>query len=150
MRTFYIGITLFSLLIVAPFTAMMLDNDPPYVYDVTGSYLIPEKTQAGHQITVHWKFSKINRVCAGDVQRTIVDARSGARTTYDPVPVALMSTMTRSINDEYLDRTFALPSGIVPGPKIYRANAEYFCNWLQRFWRPLKVQTPDLFFEVLP
>lgn len=121
---------------------MAADNQPPYDYFVTESYVVPSPSLAGHQVTVHWKL-KVNRICPGFIIRTIVDAKTMARVSYDPAPAF---GMVRT-DDDHLDRTFFLPEGMRPGPKIYRANAEYVCNLLQRIW-PLKVQTPDLHFEV--
>jgi hypothetical protein len=121
---------------------LLADNQPPYVYDAEQSYVIPSHTSPGHQVAVHWSI-KVNRLCPGSIVRTIVDARTGARTSYDPTPAIL----TIETTDTVLDRTFLLPQGMGLGRKIYRANAEYVCNPLQRIW-PLKVQTPDLLFEV--
>jgi hypothetical protein len=133
----YLIATLFGL-----FAYLLADNQPPYVYIVDESYVIPSHVSPGHQVAVHWSI-KVNRLCPGSIVRTIVDARTGARVSYDPTPAIL----TIESGDTALDRSFLLPDGIRPGNKIYRANAEYICNPLQRIW-PLKVQTPDLFFEV--
>jgi hypothetical protein len=121
---------------------MFADNQPPYSYIVEKSYVIPNPSHAGHQVLIHWEF-KINRLCPGTIVRTIVDAKTGATISYDPTPA--LSTV--KIGDTFLERTFFLPEGIRPGPKLYRANAEYVCNPLHRVW-PLKVQTPDIPFEV--
>lgn len=121
---------------------LLADNQPPYIYDIEQSYVIPSRASPGHQVAVHWSI-KVNRLCPGSIVRTIVDARTGARMSYDPTP----GDMTIEPTDTVLDRTFLLPQGMGLGPKIYRANAEYACNPLQRIW-PLKVQTPDLLFEV--
>lgn len=121
---------------------MVGDNQPPYSYIVEQSYVIPNPSQSGHQVQVHWQF-KINRLCPGSIVRTVVDAKTGAKFSYDPTPA--LGTVRGG--DDHLDRTFFLPDGIRPGPKLYRANAEYICNPLHRIW-PLKVQTPDIPFEV--
>lgn len=144
MKTIMSTITVFSLLVVAPVSYMAFDTQPPYVYDAVSSYVVPRQTLAGHQITVHWKLASVNRVCPGVITRNIVDARTGVRVTYDPVPAA------GSFDDHELDRTFFLPQGITPGPKLYYADGAYGCNLLQRYWRPLVVRTPSLAFEILP
>jgi hypothetical protein len=144
MKHLFITTACFSLFIVAPITAMLTDNTPPFEFDAANSYIIPQRTAAGRQITVHWKIKDLRRICPGAVSRTIVDADSGARTTYDPQPAAAsVDTM-----DEFLDKTFMLPSHLSPGKKIYRATIDYRCNPLQHFW-PLHVVTPDLPFEVV-
>lgn len=143
MRVFWVvGLNLAAILGLLAF--MIADNQPPYTYFADGSYLIPERAAPGHQISVHWKI-KVNRLCPGAIVRTVVDARTGARMSYDPTP----AMVTIQMGDSSLDRTFLLPQGMGPGRKLYRANAEYVCNPLQRIW-PLKVQTPDLFFDVEP
>lgn len=141
MRVFWVaGLNLAAIL--GLFAYMLADNQPPYTYFGDESYIIPQRASPGHQVSVHWKI-KVNRLCPGAIVRTIVDARTGARTSYDPTP----AIVTIRPEDTSLDRTFMLPEGMGAGRKLYRANAEYVCNPLQRIW-PLKVQTPDLMFEV--
>jgi hypothetical protein len=145
MRAITIAVAAISLLVIAPTVYMLADDQPPYEYDVENSYVVPRQTRAGHQVTVHWKLSRINRVCPGVIIRTIVDALTGVRTTYDPAPAAT----TIDLMDNELNRTFLLPSGITPGSKWYYSDAEYACNPLQRFY-PLKERTPRLSFDILP
>lgn len=121
---------------------MLADNQPPYSYIVEKSFVRPNPAHSGRQVTIHWEF-KINRLCPGAIVRTIVDARTKAKVSYDPTP----ALGTVAMGDTSLERTFFLPEEMLPGPKLYRANAEYICNPLHRIW-PLKVQTPDLAFEV--
>jgi hypothetical protein len=121
---------------------MAADNQSPYTYIVEQSYVRPNPAHSGRQVTVHWEL-KINRICPGVIVRTIVDARTKAKVSYDPAP----ALVTVKAGDTSLERTFLLPEEMLPGPKLYRANAEYVCNPLHRIW-PLKVQTPDLAFEV--
>lgn len=123
---------------------LIADNTPPYIYFADESYVKPSVTQKGHQVEVYWKL-KVNRICPGHIIRSIVDEKTGVKFSYDPYP----AISAIKIGDDHLSRTFLLPEGISPGKKIYRANAEYVCNPLQRFW-PLKVQTPDLQFEIIP
>lgn len=146
MRTILSISALFSLLVIVPVSYMTFDTDPPYVYEpAPSSYVIPHQTQAGHQITVHWKLVRVNRVCVGLITRYIVDKHTGVRVTYDPVPAAGALETT----DTSLDRTFFLPQGIAPGPKLYFADGIYGCNLLQRYWKPLVVRTPTLEFDIL-
>lgn len=121
---------------------MFADNQPPYTYDAEHSYIKPDPSDGGKQVIVHWAI-KVNRLCPGSIYRTIVDARTGAKVTYDATPAFLSIKQ----DDTVLERSFHLPEEILSGPKIYRANAEYYCNPLQRFF-PLKVQTPDIKFTV--
>ena len=136
----FVGIFLTILLGAVGF--MLADNQQPYIYLAEKSYVRPDPAAPGHQILVHWEF-KVNRVCPGLIVRTLVDARTGAKISYDPI----LALGTIKMGDTSLERTFLLPEGMLPGHKIYRANAEYVCNPLHRIW-PLKVQTPDIHFEV--
>lgn len=145
MRSIVTASAIISILVVAPLAYMMADNQPPYEYDASNSYIIPQQSRVDHQVVVHWQFKRVNRVCPGSVTRVIVDARSGAQTTFDPTAVAA-SVTTKST---HLDRTFTLPPNLAPGPQLYRAHVAFRCNMLQHFW-PLMVRTPDLSFEVLP
>lgn len=131
-------------IILGALAFMSADTTPPYEYDVAESYVIPEQTQAGHQLTVHWKI-KVNRICPGTIVRTIVDTKTGIRVSYDPTPAA----NTLETVDHELNRTFMLPTGIPPGAKWYYSDGDYACNLLQRFY-PLHVRTPRLPFTVLP
>lgn len=130
--------------IFGSFGYLIADNQPPYTYYPDESYVKPSTTYPGHQVEVYWKL-KVNRVCRGTAVRIIVDERTGARFSYDPTA----ATATIKLGDDHLRRTFLLPDGISPGKKMYRAEGEYVCNILQRFF-PLKVVTPELQFEVLP
>lgn len=132
----------FVALVCGQFAYLAADNQPPYSYIVDKSYIKPNPAHPGRQIIVHWEF-KINRLCPGIVIRTIADAITGASISYDPAPVFNQV----KFGDTSLERTFFLPEGMLPGKKLYRAHAEYVCNPLQRIW-PLKVQTPDIAFEV--
>lgn len=132
-----------TLTIIAPLSYMIADNQPPYEYDSESSYIIPVRTGAGQQITVHWKFARINRVCLGTITRYIVDQHTNARISYDPTAAAV----TIEFGMDYLERTFYLPQGVAPGKKWYYAEGSYACNPLQRFY-PLVTRTPRLSFEV--
>lgn len=136
---------LFSTFIIGPLAYMLADNQLPYEYDVDASYVIPDVTPSGRQMTVHWKLKKVNRVCRGAITRTIVDRDTGVKTTYDPTPAA----QTIDLGDMTLDRTFYLPPLITPGRKWYYSDAEFACNLLQQFY-PLRTVTPRLPFTVGP
>ncbi len=143
MRFTVILVALLTLLIIAPLSYMIADNEPPYEFDAERSYVVPSKTPAGHQIVVHWHIIKINRVCPGSITRYIVDDETKAKISYDAVPSARQVEFgTRELN-----RTFLLPFGIHPGKKWYYSEGEYACNLLQRFY-PLRVLTPRISFEV--
>ena len=133
----------FTLLIVMPISYMLGDTQPPYEYDASRSYVIPQHTAAGKQITVHWHFLRINRICVGRITRHIVDQMTGVNISYDPT----LAAATVEVGMDSLDRTFFLPQGILPGMKWYFAEGEYACNPLQRFY-PLVTRTPRLSFEV--
>ena len=132
-----------STFVFAPLAYMLADNQPPFEYDASRSYVVPSKTPAGRQMTVHWKFSKVNRLCPGYVTKIVVDQTTGVRTLYDPTPAA------RVIDEDSmtLDKTFYLPPTITEGKKWYYSEAEYACNPLQHVY-PLRVRTPRLSFEV--
>jgi hypothetical protein len=129
--------------VIAPLVYMLADNTPPYEYDAAKSYVVPSPTPSGQQLTVHWEFKVINRVCIGSVTRVIVDVKTKTRITYDPSSAA----RTIEFGDKYLDRTFFLPPLITPGEKEYYSEGEYACNPLQKFY-PLRVTTPRLTFFV--
>lgn len=141
MRFYVMLSCVVSFCIIAPVTYMALDNTPPYEYALGDSYVLPSKTPTGTQLLVHWHFAKVNRFCPGFTTRIIVDQKSGAKIEYESTPVS------RDVENNHLDRTFFLPPMMNPGPKIYRVKLEFYCNPLQRIW-PLRLQTPDLPFEV--
>lgn len=143
MRAALIAVAHISLLVVAPLAYMLADNQPPYVYDASKSYVKPEKTASGKQVTVHWHLARINRVCVGTIVRYIVDQHTNARISYDPTAAAA----TIEVGMNYLERTFFLPQEMTPGKKWYYAEGSYACNPLQRFY-PLVTRTPRLSFEV--
>lgn len=133
----------FSMIVVTPLAYMMADNLPPYEYDAKRSYVVPSITAAGRQMTVHWYFKRVNRVCVGSITRFVVDQDTGVRFSYDPTAAA----RTIELGENKLVRTFYLPPDVTPGRKWYYADAEFACNPLQRIY-PLRVSTPRLSFEV--
>ncbi len=132
-----------SVFVITPLAYMFADNQPPYEYGMDGSYVVPQHTQSGHQLRVHWKLKKVNRICIGSITRVIVDDVTGFKISYDPTP----ATKNIDMEDGTLDRTFYLPPLISPGRKWYYSDAEFACNLLQRLY-PLRVRTPRLGFEV--
>lgn len=127
------------------FAFMAADNQPPYEYDLTASYIVPSVADEGSQITVKWKLAKINRVCPGSNQRTLFDPKTRViLASYDPTPAAIAD----SIKVGYLNRTFLLPSSLPSGEIGYRAKVCYECNLFQKFIRPLCVTTPELTFRI--
>lgn len=133
--------------ITAAVVFMWFDTTPPYVFDVSQSYIVPNRAEEGMQIRVVWKVKKLNRFCPGTNTRVLFDPVTKARIAiYDPVAVA--SPYELDDNTELI-RTFLLPRQMETGKVGYRASQAYNCNWLQHFF-PLIVVTPDLFFEVIP
>lgn len=133
---------------VVPVSRAAFDTDHPYEFVVESSYIVPPEfdDSLGQQMTVHWAI-EIRRTCPGSVVRYIIDARSGAKTTFDKTD----ATMTVSVGDHFMDKTFFLPPGLRPGRKIYRSDVEYSCNWLQDLVPSLRIRytTPDLSFTIL-
>jgi len=145
MKKILVFSAIVSFLWITPIAYMFADNVPPYVYDVSRSYVVPSRTTVDKQVTVHWAFKRINRVCPGSIVRYIIDEQTRIKTTYDATAVA----PTIDVKDHVLNRTFYLPPDITPGPKIYRAEMYFQCNLLQHIF-PLHVVTPDLHFEIVP
>ena len=124
---------------------MAADNLPPYEYDAENSFIIPSIADDGDQIRVMLKIKKVNRICPGSNRRVLFDPVTKVHiATYDPTPAAI----SNSIIDGYLNRTFLLPKSLPSGPIGYRATVCYECNLLQKFFKPLCVITPDLFFAI--
>lgn len=138
---------LFLMILAIPLAYLATDKTVPYEYDLKGSWIKPPEFNdvLGQQMTIHWSIIP-NRVCPGTVHRIIVDTRSGVLTAFDPVPTNDLIRVT----DRVLERTFFLPPGMAPGDKVFRANLEFSCNWLQRLVPILRVRytTPDLPFKV--
>lgn len=125
---------------------MYLDTVPPYEFDVSQSYIVPDPAEDGQQITVNWKV-KENRICPGVNYRTLIDPKTRAVVaTYDPV-AALTRMEGEDLSGGYLRRTFLLPAGPLPAEMDYRARTCFSCNPLQRLY-PFCVQTPLLRFRI--
>lgn len=133
---------------LVPVSMAVFDTERPYEFLADGSYIIPPEFDdtLGQQMTVHWEIN-ITRPCPGSVTRFIIDKRSGAKTTFDKTPASL----TVVTNDKFMEKTFFLPPGLRPGEKIYRADLEYSCNWLQDLvpYFRIRYTTPDLKFNIL-
>lgn len=131
-------------LVLGPVTYWAFDNQRPYIFDGSESYIIPNEATGNDQMIVAWKV-KVVRQCEGLVRRELFDPRTQViLSIYDPQQAQINSM---PIGEGYYNRTFLLPKMIQTGKIGYRVRAEYYCNPLQRIW-PLKYSTPDLFFEV--
>lgn len=132
-------------ILLGSFVFMAFDNTPPYLYDVDKSYVVPSPAREGDQITVKWRIKEIRQICPGSVQRLLIDTKTGIIVAaYDPTPAAT----SESIQDGYLNRTFALPRSLPTGKLAYRANVCYQCNAFQKLIKPLCTSTPTLYFEL--
>ena len=141
-RVFPIGWLLIMAALGSWFAVMSLDNDPPYIYDVKQSHVIPDPAPQGAMVTVDWAIT-VRRACPGSVQRTFRNMDTGqVVTTLDTTP------MSRSIRlgDRRLPRSFELPLNLPPNVG-YSAEVCAQCNFLQRFI-PLCFKTPELVFRV--
>jgi hypothetical protein len=69
---------------------MWLDDLQPYSYDPELSFVSPKPAPQGSLVVVDWKFSEPpKRLCAGTLQRTLSDAKTGKKLiTYDTTPAA--------------------------------------------------------------
>jgi hypothetical protein len=129
----------------------LLDNTPPFKYDVANSYIAPVYAKRSDQVIVRWKITAPpSRMCLGSNRRELFDAETKVTlASYDPAPAAI----TSSITDGYLNRTFMLPAELPIGRKIgYRAHVNYHCNWVQRMFPEVfgfNTVTPDLYFTVV-
>lgn len=120
---------------------MYLDNEPPYVWDASASYVTPNPTEDGSRVSVNWKMT-VKRLCPGSSQRTLTDAETGQTVaTYDSTPAAL----SVKVGDTRLIRTFVLPRGLPPLVG-YSSLVCFSCNPLQAYF-PLCVRTPELLFN---
>ncbi len=144
MKALIVFSAVISFFIIMPLSYMLSDIQPPYEFDVDKSYIVPHRAIGGRQLTVHWHVKRVNRICPGTITRFIVDAKTGARISYDPT----LAAKSIDLKDNTFDRTFYLPEGIAPGVKYYYAEGNYACNPLQRFY-PLLARTPRLTFEVI-
>lgn len=125
------------------FAVMWLDNEPPYSYDASQSFVLPDPAPQGATVTVSWKLTNIRRECPGSVQRVFRNMDTGALvTTLDTTP------MSRAIKrgDARLPRSFELPPGLPPVVG-YSAEVCAQCNLLQRAF-PMCFKTPEIIFRV--
>lgn len=148
MKAAIISSALVSIFIVAPVFYLLADNEPPYVYDLEHSYIIPTQVHSTHQAVAHWSVSRVNRVCRGITVSTVVDDVTKIKTFYDAQPAIIVDPADSDKFGKVLERPFWLAPGILPGPKIYKGESYYACNILQNLW-PLHVSTPPLPFEVI-
>jgi hypothetical protein len=124
---------------------MWLDNEVPYVYDVSQSHIFPDPAPQNSMVRADWALAHVNRICPGSVQRYFTNADTGeVVATMDTTPV---STAVR-LGDNKLPRAFQLPPGL-PEHVGYFAHLKFHCNLLQHFF-PLIVPTPIITFHTLP
>lgn len=96
--------------------------------------------KAGDRVTVTWKELR-NRKCDAIVHRRLIAADKKItefETQYVPAkPVGV------EVQGEF---SFVVPTGLADGPLIFRVNAEYRCNTVQRMMGGSEFVLPDIVF----
>jgi hypothetical protein len=123
---------------------MSMDNEPPYVWDATESYIKPNPATQEGLVTANWKLNKVNRICPASLQRFFYNHETGE----------IASTLDRTeasravrYGDERLPRSFQLPPGLPPIVD-YSVLVCFECNAYQRLIAPLCILTPRITFNV--
>ena len=143
MKRTIIAAFIFAIGIVGPVAYFLSDRRLPYEY-LFGEVL-PPMPAVGGQISIHWRV-KINRYCPGWVQRTIIDEH-GYRWYNIGGPVKNIMPVKRGDEADVVN-TLELPRMLSAGPATYLAHVTYHCNWLQRWFWPITVDTPALQFTI--
>jgi hypothetical protein len=124
---------------------MVLDNEPPYVYDEANSRIVPDPAPQGAMIVADWGLVSVKRQCPATVQRIFRDHSTGR-------VVSTLDTTEASravqVGDNRLPRSFQLPPDL-PAVTDYSALVCFQCNLIQTLVRPLCVSTPKITFRVI-
>ena len=129
-------------LILAPVIVMLLDRRQPL--ELIEGNITPYNVRAGQEVRVTWTAKEL-RACDGEVYRVFIDS---AKTVY---PTLVEPTV---YHQSFADRrTFqklmVIPAGMTPGPAIYFAPIERWCNPLQKYIWPIRSEGLQIPFNVI-
>lgn len=134
----------FCALIVVPVMAVITDRGAPYRF--AHYYFTPSVGRPGDLLTLVFMVDNITRNCDGEVRQTMIDAEGKV---FDLGKVPTFYALDRG-PVRVLARAKSIPFGMAPGPAVYRAFPNYWCNPFQRAWWPIETQAPDVRFTVVP
>lgn len=120
------------------------DRDPPYEYDTSAAFILPDPAIENQYITIYWPLTKVHRVCPGVTSRAFYGVNpdgstGGLITTYDAAP----SVIGVRPEDKFLVRSFML-RGQMPDVVEYSSRSCFRCNTLQSVGVLPPVCSPDL------
>lgn len=143
LRHFFIAIFI-SMIVVAPVLWMLLDRNPPYIFERVE--ISPRDVPQGGEIHITFTVKQKRAPCnPGLVYREFKES-SGKMHVYDPV----MRAAPPVIADNKFTRISKLPDNIDPGLTVYRGMACYTCNVIQSWLRwPVCVSTLPVTFNVI-
>jgi hypothetical protein len=120
----------------------IVDRDPPIIYEDARA-LSDTVVQGG---TIEVEFSVFRtRICPLVTKRWLYDAAN------DRHSIPQFTTGLRLLaGRETYRRLITIPPAAVPGPARYSVTLDYICNPLQNFFKPIRVESPPIKFNILP
>lgn len=131
---------LFALLIGG---LVLFDRRPPIQESTLAGYAEPMTIQRLDELVIRWSVMR-NRYCPSEIHREIVDS-VGKLHKYEPV-VGKLSRVTGA--DNWTSR-LKLPPDIAWGAARLRSTINFRCGTLGA-WLPIKVNSPEVEFVVVP
>jgi len=131
----------FVAFIGATFGVWFWDDAAPVV--VLEARADPDIAAPGSDLTIRYKLDR-SKICAGRVDRTIVDAMK-VRYSLEAVE---FSNVTQPLGRNDFSVKIKLPSTMAQGRAEYRAASTFYCNPWQQYFRPIRPPSYTIGFDV--
>lgn len=117
-------------------------------FEFVHTYIKPELVTPGGRFTIFFIVRDITKNCPGTVRRAVVDSRGNIW----PLPVSGADYFDNDTDPGRLTHTFAhtfrLDEAAAPGPAVYRARAQFWCNVFQKYIWPIDGDTTVVDFTI--
>jgi hypothetical protein len=127
--------------------AVVANRGQPFTF--VHSYIKPETVVPGGSFTAYFVIKDVIKVCDGVVHRTVVDSRGNIwQLPVGPVDYATIDYGPNGGPTRTFAHTFMLDPRAEPGPAVYRARAEFWCNPIQRYVWSIDGGQNDVAFSI--
>lgn len=134
--------TVTGLLIVMPIFIMLFDRRQPL--ELIDGSISPYNAKAGQEVRVTWTAREL-RACDGELYRVFIDS---AKTVYPTLVEPTVYHQTFADRRTF-QKLMVIPAGMTPGPAIYFAPIERWCNPLQKYIWPIRSEGLQIKFNVV-
>lgn len=127
----------FTIFVVIP--GILIGAGRSLPFEFIDARMMESAASPGQEVDVRYTIRNVTKECSGSVERFFVDSQT--RTFFlGKSSTIYHRVVSRGDTDGSFDRQWRIPPGAAPGPGLYIAYPEFWCNPLQQLW-PIKAPT---------